>query len=454
MRNELIRTNRVLLLMGRLGGERLAAKQVRHATPTLMLGLALGVATLAVVNPAAAQHWPTWRGPTGAGVADGSEYPVTFGPQTNLLWSDSLEVAGGSTPIVWGDQIFMTVVTSFENGKNAVRCYDWSGHVQWERTLGEAVSGKHRKASGCNPSPVTDGKHLFVYYKSGELACLDLKGNVLWTRNLQKDFAEDTLWWDLGTSPVLTKEHVVVAVIQSGPSYLAAFNKQTGEVEWKVDRMLDAPEEANQSYSTPVVTEHGGKELLVVVGADHVTAHDATNGKELWRVGGLNPEQNGYFRSIASAVVTDGIVVAPYARGGTLTGIDLATGKQLWHSDVTPSSDVPTPAAVGGKVYVLSDKSVDKRNQFLCLDAKTGKVQWEVQVDRREDFSSSPTVAGNKAYLAREDGTVYVYRLGESPELLATNELEGFTVATPVLVDDKILMRTASHLYCFGNKAE
>jgi outer membrane protein assembly factor BamB len=397
-----------------------------------------------------ADNWPTWRGPSGNGIADGSDYPIEFGPQKNHHWTHDLNAMGGSTPIVWGDQILMTYVTSFENGKNAVRCYDWQGNVQWERVLGDAVSGKHRKASGCNPSPVTDGKHVFAYYKSGELACLDLAGNVVWTRNLQKDFAEDTLWWDLGTSPVLTREHVVVAVVQSGPSYLAAFDKQTGEVAWKVDRMLDAPEEANQTYSTPVVAEHQGKEWLVVVGADHVTAHQAADGKEIWRVGGLNPTKDGYFRSIASAVVTDGVVVAPYSRGKTLTGIDLATGKQLWHSDELPSSDVPTPAAENGNVYILSDKGGDKRNQLLCLEAKTGKERWQVEVDRREDFSSSPTIAGDKAYLAREDGTVYVYQIGEKPELLATNQLEGFTVATPVLVNNKILIRTDSHLYCFG----
>jgi hypothetical protein len=224
----------------------------------------------------------------------------------------------------------------------------------------EARAGKHKKATGANSSPVTDGECVWVYFKSGELACLDLAtGAERWRVNLQERFGEDTLWWDLGTSPVLTAKAVVVAVMQTGPSYLAAFDRVTGELRWKHDRDVPAPEEAAQSYSTPLVTAGDSTrgepaELLVVLGADHVTAHDAANGTELWRVGGLNPEANGFFRSIASPVLAGDLVIAPYARGGTITAIRRGgsgdvTGSHLAWVRRDIGADVPTPAESGIK---------------------------------------------------------------------------------------------------------
>src|SRR5262249_14040398 len=175
---------------------------------------------------------------------------------------------------------------------NGVFCLNADGTRAWQKKIGQERPGKNGKASGCNPSAVTDGKHIFVYFKSGDLACLDFQGNVVWQHNLQKMYGEDTLWWDLGTSPVLTRNYVVVAVMQTGPSYLIAFDKKTGKKAWKHDRNLNAPVEAAQSYTTPVVVDEQGREMIVVLGADYVTAHDAADGREIWRVGSLNPKQD------------------------------------------------------------------------------------------------------------------------------------------------------------------
>ena len=217
---------------------------------------------------------------------------------------------GASTPVVWGKQIFLTCGV---DGQNTVLSLDRAGKTLWQTAVGQERTGKHKKATGSNPSAVTDGEHVFVYFKSGDLACLDFDGKIVWRQNLQQLYGEDTLWWDLGTSPVLTKNAVVVAVMQTGPSYLAAFDKSTGQVSWKEDRNVDAPSEAAQSYSTPLVLQEGSREILVVLGADHVTGARRATGKELWRVGGLNPTGQKFFRSIASPVAADGIVVAPYA---------------------------------------------------------------------------------------------------------------------------------------------
>ena len=243
-----------------------------------LIALLLCCLAVAIVR---ADNWPNWRGPGSNGVAQGDNYPTSWSKTENVLWQVKLPGKGASTPVVWGKQIFLTCGVE---GQNTVVCLDRAGKTLWQTVVGQERAGKHKKATGSNPSAVTDGEHVFVYFKSGDLACLDFAGKVVWKQNLQQLYGEDTLWWDLGTSPVLTHSEVVVAVMQTGPSYLAAFDKATGQAVWKQDRNVEAPSEAAQSYSTPLVLQEAGREILVVLGADHVTGHDAATGKELWRV--------------------------------------------------------------------------------------------------------------------------------------------------------------------------
>lgn len=409
------------------------------------------VLCLAAGEVALAGNWPNWRGPGFDGVVrEGAGYPTHWSNTENVAWKIDLPGKGASTPIVWDDRIILTCAM---DGKNGVLCLDPAGKPVWQVTVGKERAGSHAKATGCNPSAATDGKHLYVYFKSGDLACLDFAGKIVWQHNLQEKFGKDTLWHDLGTSPVLTADNVVVAVMHSGPSFLVAYDKVTGKQAWKQDRNLNAPQEAAQSYSTPVVVNDKGKEVIVVLGADHVTAHDAADGHELWRVGGLNPTANGFFRSIASPVVLDGIVVAPYARGSSLTAIRLGgsgdvTKTQVAWTKEKLGADVPSPSAMDGKVYLCTD-----RGELSCLDVKTGNVLWSGQVEKnRTAFSSSPVIADGKVYMTREDGKTFVVQQGSEFKLLAANSLgEGeFVVATPVFVDGRILIRTVEHLYCIG----
>src|SRR5262245_17849830 len=203
---------------------------------------------VAFTSAAAGANWPSWRGPDSNGVAPGTGFPTEWSATKNVLWKVDLPGKGASTPVVWGDRI---VLTCGMEGQNGVICFDWKGNSVWERKIGREVPGKNAKASGCNSSAVTDGERLYVYFKSGDLACLDFSGKILWELNVQKLYGKDTLWWDLGTSPVLTRDFVVIAVMQTGPSYLAAFDRNSGKVAWKQDRNLDAPVEAAQSYTTP-----------------------------------------------------------------------------------------------------------------------------------------------------------------------------------------------------------
>jgi len=410
--------------------------------------------------PASADNWPNWRGPAVDGVAAGTGYVSSWSPTEHVLWRLKLPGLGASTPAVWGDRV---IVTCAVDGKDAVLCLDRNGKEIWRREVGTEKPGKHKKATGCNPSPVTDGKHVWVYYKSGDLAALNLAdGTVVWQTNLQEKFGADTLWWDLGTSPVLSKRAVIVAVMQTGPSYLAAFDRTSGELLWKQDRMLDAPEEAAQSYSTPLVIAGDAAkgepdEVLVVLGADHVTAHDAATGRELWRVGGLNPTGNTYFRSIASPVVAGDLVIAPYARGESLTairrgGMGNVTGSHVAWARTDLGADVPTPAFKDGRLVVCTDKG-----KVVSLDAATGTTRATTELPKnRNAYSASPVIVDGRIIVTREDGESSVLAwpavAAETFTLLGQGVVDEMTVATPVCVDGRILVRTHDSLWCLGDK--
>ena len=443
-----------------------AARLVRaRPSPTQFLANAPRVKALPVAARRAAKglsSWPNWRGPLLDGVAGGSGYATSWSPTENVRWKVALPGLGASTPVVWGERL---VLTCGIDGHDGVICFDRAGKELWRQQLGEVRPGKHKKATGCNSSPVTDGEHVWVYFKSGELACLSLAtGAVVWKTNLQDRFGEDTLWWDLGTSPVLTDTAVVVAVMQTGPSYLAAFDRLTGELLWKHDRMLDAPEEAAQSYSTPVVLTGNPAwrepaEMLVVLGADHVTAHDAVDGREHWRVGGLNPTGHKFFRSIASPVVAGEYVIAPYARGKSVTVIrrggsgDVTASHVAWMREPL-GADVPTPAVRDGRMVIAGDKG-----EVSCLDIATGKTFWEGQLPKnRNAYSASPVIVDGRVMLTREDGHAWLLAwpteaADQAFTVVGEGTVDEMTVATPVCVDGEIFLRTHDSLWCIHNSS-
>ncbi|WP_345324223.1 PQQ-binding-like beta-propeller repeat protein [Novipirellula rosea] len=404
----------------------------------------------------AEELWPQWRGANQNGVASGDRFPTQWSESKGVDWKVKLPGSGGSTPVIAGSHAYLTYG---DKDKNHLAAIDLkSGKTSWSVQLGTDRGNKHRKGSGSNPSAVTDGKHVYAYFRSGDLACVDTDGNVKWELNLQEKYGEDTLWWDLGTSPLLTDNAIVIAVMQSGPSYVVAIDKTSGDELWRTERMLDAPEEAAQSYATPLNVSVDGEPMIAVMGADHLTLHNAKDGKQVGILGGFNPDGEKFFRSISSPVAVGDIIVCPYARGATLTTVNmkmLAAGKGdeaiIWFRDDL-GSDVPTPAAQNGNLYLVGDGKAN-RGQVSCLDIETGKAKWQVQLPKsRQGYSSSPLVAGNHLYITQEDAVVFVVGPldAKNPALVATNELadnEPFTVASPVPAGDSLLIRTHDYLY-------
>ena len=414
-----------------------------HYSP-LLAGL---VFTLIAMSTASAENWPQWRGPNQDGVSVSTGFPTEWSEEKNIAWKTKLPGWGTSTPVVWESRIFLSCD---DGGQNLLVCLNRDGKQEWQTGVGESAGNRNRKASGSNPSPITDGKQVYAYYRSGDLVCTDLAGKLIWQVNLQEVNGRDNLGWDLGTSPVLTSQAVVIAVMHQGPSYVTAIDKSTGKQLWKTNRRVDAPGEARDSYTTPVVTGKPGNETVVVLGADYVTAHAADTGKELWRTASLNPRGRGNWRSIASPVMAQGMVIAPYSRGNTLTairpGASPAPPKIVWDIDI-PATDVPSPIAYQGKIFLCGD-----RGDVTSIDVGTGKEVWSTRLPRnRYPFSASPVIAEGKLYATRENGTTYVLEIGDQPKLLATNTLRENTYATPVLLDGKVYLRTSDFLFCIAN---
>ncbi|MEX0677691.1 MAG: PQQ-binding-like beta-propeller repeat protein [Pirellulales bacterium] len=393
--------------------------------------------------------WPRWRGPRDNGSTESGNYPIKWDAE-NVLWKAPLPGKGCSTPIVWNECIYLTAPA---DGKDAVVAFDWEGKPLWQTTFGAESPGKHRNGSGCNPSPATDGKGLFVNFKSGTVAALELDGKTRWRTNLVERFGPDTLFWDHGTSPVLTSDCVVLARMHHGESWLAALDKATGEIRWKVARNYDTPMECDHGYTTPVVIEHRGKEALLVWGAQHVTVHDAADGSVLWSCGGFNPDSNAMWPAIATPVIAGDVAVIAFGRNDRgqprLHGIqlggdgDVTATHRIW-SRKDMGTFAPTPVEYKGRVYLVRD-----RGEVACVNPSTGETLWSSAFPKsRFAFYASPLVAGGNLYAAREDGVVFVAKVEGKFELLAENHLDEPVIASPVPASNRLFIRGERHLFC------
>ncbi len=428
-------------------------------SPHLTLSLALfALGTLAPgpgVLPVSASNWPSWRGPSAHGSIATGQPPTRWSPETPL-WKVPLPGKGGSSPVVWNDRIYLTTPA---DKNDAVLALDAAGNRLWLTALGAASPPKHQTlASSCNASPVTDGQALFVYFRSGHFAALDLDGKVRWQQNLHDRFGPEKLFWDQGTSPVLTDRHVVLARMHGGDSWLAGFDKGTGELRWKVARNHQVPNENNNGYSTPVLFEHQGRQALLVWGADRLTAHDAGHGELLWTATGFNPDGTAFWPAIASPVVLRDLAIVPVGRddrpgqsrvhairlGGSG---DLPESRRAWKREDL-GVFVSSPAAYQDRLYLLRH-----RGDIACLDPASGNTLWTGSFPRTSSsFYASPVIANGVLYAAREDGTVFVARVGERFELLAEIPMGERIISTPVPTGDRLLLRTDKHLFCVGAK--
>lgn len=405
------------------------------------------------VAAAESSNWPQWRGPRDNGTASAGPLPTKW-ESSHLQWQVALPGKGFSTPIVWENRIYITAPV---DGKDAVLAYDLTGRKLWQTAFGSEDPGRHRNGSGANPSVVTDGKALYITFKSGQLASLNFDGSIRWQLDLVKQYGPIRMVWDYGTSPVLTEKNVVLARMHNGDSWVAAFDKETGAMRWKTARNYRTPFEVDNGYTTPLVIRHEGREAVLTWGAQHLTLHDAADGSLLWSCGDFNPGNNGAWPAVASPVVADGMAIVCFGRADRgqprLHGVklggkgDVTATHRAWMRDDT-GAFVPTPAEYKGRVYVLSD-----RGQVDCLEPKTGKTIWSASLPRsNSNYYASPLIADGIMYATREDGAVFVAQVENEFKLLAENKLDDRVIASLVPVGSRLLVRGEANLYCFAAK--
>ena len=416
-------------------------------TRALLVTIILATATAAV----RAENWPQWRGPSLNGVSTEKNLPVEWSTEENVTWKLELPEWSGSTPIIWGDRIFLNVAAG--DG-----LYLWcvnrnTADPLWVRPLGSG-NVKMRKQNMSSPSPVTDGKNVYVMTGTGSLKGYDFNGNQIWARDIQKDYGRFGLNWGYASSPLLFEDSLYVQVLHGmrtdDPSYLLRIDKKTGKTLWRVERLTDAIRESPDSYSTPALLRYDGKTEIVITGGDCATGHDLATGKELWRLNGLNPRNNSANRTIASPVVTDSLIYAS-SRVRPLVAIrtggrgDISESHRVWSTNNGP--DVPTPVTDGKYFYIVNDKGIT-----WCLNANTGETIWGTERIEMGIYSSSPVLADGKIYITSEDGITTVMKAGPNFEILARNNLDDYSLSSVAISEGQLFLRTAQYLYCIGKR--
>jgi outer membrane protein assembly factor BamB len=441
------------------------------------LSLVLAIAYFSTAR--AEENWPQWRGPDRNGTSSATNLPTTWSLDENIVWRTPLPSWSGSSPIIWGDRIFLispSAATSNELEQDAVgKLGRWGnrvpggstmqllcisrtdGSILWQRDLdqGNRLFGKQNSSS---PSPVTDGQHIWAMTGTGAVVAFDFEGNEIWKKNLQQEYGPFGLNWGYAASPLLYDGKLIIEVLHGAqtddPSYVIAFDAASGDMLWRQERITDAPHESPDAYSTPGIFVHSGQAQIIISGADYVTGHDPNSGAEIWRLPGLNPSRASNYRVVGSPVVIDGMVYTPTRKVPLLAlddgdDGDPATMKVVWQWSGAGAPDVPTPVSDGKYFYMVEDRGL-----VTCLDAKTGKLVWGPERTVPGTVSSSPVLADGKLYFVNEDAATVVVKAGPEFELLATNELdETYTLSSIAVVDRQLFIRTSTHLYCIGNIA-
>jgi outer membrane protein assembly factor BamB len=412
----------------------------------------LAVASVVVAGLAAvpaAENWPQWRGPSLNGISAEKNLPVKWSSTQNITWKLPLPAWSGSTPVVWTDRIFLNVA-------EGLNLYLWcvdrtSGTLMWKQHLGGGNT-QRQKQNMSSPSPVTDGRNVWVMSGTGILKAFDFDGKEVWARDLQKDFGRFGMQYGYGASPLLFDDSLYIAVLQGffggAPSYVLRVSKATGRTVWRVERPSPARHESLDAYTTPALLQFDGNREIVIAGGDVVTGHDPATGRELWRADGLNPDRDDAHRIVASPVVIGDLIIVPSRQRPLLAFKpggrgDVSRSNLLWSFNNGP--DVPTPATDGSYVYVVNDRGI-----VWCLDAKTGREIYGRQRLRSATYSGSPVVADGKVYVTNEDGVTIVFKTGPAFELLAENDLGDYTLSSPAISDGQIFIRTAKFLFCIG----
>jgi outer membrane protein assembly factor BamB len=414
--------------------------------------------SLTAAGLAGADNWPQWRGPTNDGICKEAGLPTEWSESKNVAWTLKMPGKGGSTPAVWGDHIFLT---SADGEGIVLLCVNTQGKELWRRELGRGDRAFMRgEGNNASPSPATDGKHVYAFAGTGDLACFDFDGKEVWKFNMQERYGKYSAMHGLHNTPLLDGDRLYLEYFSAGPqkmAYVIALNKADGKEIWKVERKSDGSGENLDSYTSPLIWRKGKDAYLITHGNDYAIAHRLEDGSEVWRVGGLNPKE-GYrrdLRFVASPAASADLIVIPSAKDHGVVGLKPdaqgmvmpGSSSELWRmKNHTP--DVPSPLIHDGLVYLCRENG-----NLICLDAKTGQEKY-TQPLHRAIYRASPVEAGGLIYLTARDGVVTVVKAGPKFEKVAENSLPDDIAASPAISGGRIYLRGWKTLYAIGAPAK
>ncbi len=414
-------------------------------------------------------NWPQWRGPNGSGKTSATDVVTQWGPEQHVKWRIALPEAGNSTPIVWGEQIFLTQPLS-ESNQRALLCLDrQTGQERWRRGVvyGE-TEATHRTNPYCSASPVTDGERVIAWFGSAGLVCWDLEGNEQWRREL----GPQEHMWGYGSSPIL---HGELCILNFGPGnreFLLAVDKRTGETRWKVDSLDDAAERelsgpendgnANDftsdkarserlrgAWNTPILVDVDGHAELIVALPRRVSAFDPSSGEPLWTCGGGAP------LAYASLMASDGVIAALGGYRGASFAVragghgDVTETHRLWHKP-NDNGWLGTGVVDNGAIFIC-----DMGGVIHAIDLRSGDELWKGRSAGGGTWSSITQTADRLMFLLTKSGTTTIFRPDrEGLKTVAENELEESTNASVVVAGEVVIIRTDEALWSFATPPE
>ncbi len=425
------------------------------------------------------ENWPAFRGHNAEGVADGFPTVAEWDMETeeNILWVTPIPGLGHSSPIVWGDRIFITTAI-YSKGKQNLKVglygsgdpepedgeFSWhlycidkkSGEVEWERTCyeGKPKIKRHPKASHASATPCTNGMCVIAFFASEGLYCFDMEGTEVWSKNMgvidQGAPGAPQYQWGSGASPILHEEKIILQCDQQGQSYIVAIDFKDGREIWKTLRDEDP------TWSTPTVC--GGKHPQIVAnGYKHIGSYDIETGKEIWKMRGGGdvpvPTPLTAFDLIyitnAHGRLSPIYVIKTSAKGDISLEGESTTNKFIPWSIRRGGNYIPTPVIYGDYLYCCSDTG-----NVTCYKAKTGEVIYRKKVGRRPSFSASPVAADGKIYCPGEKGDIYVLKAGPEFEVLGKNDMKETCMASPAVSEGVLYFRTRNNLVAIGKESD
>ncbi|HWL92972.1 MAG TPA: PQQ-binding-like beta-propeller repeat protein [Phycisphaerae bacterium] len=443
-----------------------------------MLWISCSTGFILATAPLLAGDWPSFRGPNGNGIGDGDP-PVRWNVETgeHVRWKTPIPGLAHSSPIVWGDRVFVTTAVSVDDkapeaktgwlegsGDSAPDKGAWTwkvlclkksdGSILWQKDAHTGVPKikRHAKASHANSTPATDGKHVAAFFGSEGLYCYDIDGKLLWKKDLgvfeSGPYNAPGLEWGFASSPIIHDGQVIVQCDALNTAFWASFDVKTGSELRRVPRKKEVT-----TWCTPSILEAGGRTQLICNGFKRMTGYDLSTGERLWwlRGGGDCP--------VPTPQIADGLIILTNGHGrspiyairadarGDLTPKDdeekLPDGLAWWQP--RGGSYMPTPIVVNSRLYVANDNGI-----LSAHNLKNGDEVFRDRIEGGGTFSASVVAAAGRLYFVNEDGDVFVLEAGDSFKLLAKNDMNEVCMATPAISDGLLLIRGQKHLYCIG----